>query len=80
MYPTKLKDQQKPLKILILAAFFLVPFSTFFCYYQQAGGAIVMDADATSALQKRSIAPTDDSFKFAWLRVRTVTIANFSEE
>ncbi|CAJ2679612.1 unnamed protein product [Trifolium pratense] len=35
---------------------------------KQAGGAIVMDADATSALQKRSIAPTDDSFKFVWFK------------
>ncbi|WJX45090.1 alanine--tRNA ligase [Trifolium repens] len=35
---------------------------------KQAGGAIVMDADATSALHKRSIAPTDDSFKFVWLK------------
>ncbi|KAK7404351.1 hypothetical protein VNO78_05181 [Psophocarpus tetragonolobus] len=35
---------------------------------KQAGGAIIMDADATSALHKRSIAPTDDSFKYAWFK------------
>ncbi|CAJ1933811.1 unnamed protein product [Sphenostylis stenocarpa] len=35
---------------------------------KQAGGAIVMDADATSALHKRGIAPTDDSFKYAWFK------------
>lgn len=28
-----------------------------------------MDADATSALHKRGIAPTDDSFKFVWFKV-----------
>ncbi|KAF5205205.1 Alanine--trna ligase [Thalictrum thalictroides] len=31
---------------------------------KQAGGAIVMDADATSELHKRGVAPTDDSSKF----------------
>ncbi|XP_073226123.1 alanine--tRNA ligase isoform X2 [Cicer arietinum] len=35
---------------------------------KQAGGAIVMDADATSALHKRGITPTDDSFKYAVFR------------
>ncbi|BAT91088.1 hypothetical protein VIGAN_06239400 [Vigna angularis var. angularis] len=35
---------------------------------KQAGGAIVMDADATSALHKRGISPTDDSFKYAWFK------------
>lgn len=35
---------------------------------KQAGGAIVMDADATSTLHKRGIAPTDDSFKYVWSR------------
>ncbi|WVZ03047.1 hypothetical protein V8G54_023853 [Vigna mungo] len=35
---------------------------------KQAGGAIVMDADATSALHKRGIAPTNDSFKYAWFK------------
>ncbi|MED6158674.1 hypothetical protein PIB30_034918 [Stylosanthes scabra] len=34
----------------------------------QAGGAIVMDADATSALHRRGIAPTDDSFKYVWFK------------
>ncbi|VVA14736.1 PREDICTED: alanine--tRNA ligase [Prunus dulcis] len=33
---------------------------------KQAGGAIVMDADATAALHKRGVAATDDSFKFIW--------------
>ncbi|XP_073118848.1 alanine--tRNA ligase [Henckelia pumila] len=31
---------------------------------KQAGGIIAMDADATSALHKRGVAATDDSFKF----------------
>ncbi|KAI5588169.1 hypothetical protein BDE02_05G078800 [Populus trichocarpa] len=31
---------------------------------KQAGGAIVMDADATSALHKKGVSATDDSFKF----------------
>ncbi|KAL2329124.1 hypothetical protein Fmac_022551 [Flemingia macrophylla] len=35
---------------------------------KQSGGAIVMDADATSSLHKRGIAPTDDSFKYAWFK------------
>ncbi|KAG4979392.1 hypothetical protein JHK82_032637 [Glycine max] len=35
---------------------------------KQAGGAIVMEADATSALHKRGIVPTDDSFKYAWFK------------
>ncbi|KAK9275218.1 hypothetical protein L1049_022480 [Liquidambar formosana] len=35
---------------------------------KQAGGIIVMDADATSALHKRGVAATDDSFKFIWFQ------------
>ncbi|XP_057456647.1 alanine--tRNA ligase-like [Lotus japonicus] len=35
---------------------------------KQAGGAIVMDADATSALHKKGILPTDDSFKYVWFK------------
>ncbi|GFQ03471.1 alanine--tRNA ligase [Phtheirospermum japonicum] len=35
---------------------------------RQAGGTIGMDADATSSLHKRGIAPTDDSFKFTWFK------------
>ncbi|KAJ9708026.1 hypothetical protein PVL29_000201 [Vitis rotundifolia] len=35
---------------------------------KQAGGTIVMDADATSALHKQGVAPTDDSFKFTWFQ------------
>ncbi|XP_011022066.1 PREDICTED: alanine--tRNA ligase [Populus euphratica] len=31
---------------------------------KQAGGAIVMDADATSALHKKGVSATDDSFKY----------------
>ncbi|KAL4389455.1 Alanine--tRNA ligase [Arachis hypogaea] len=34
----------------------------------QAGGAIIMDADATSVLHRRGIAPTDDSFKYVWFK------------
>ncbi|RDX98422.1 Alanine--tRNA ligase, partial [Mucuna pruriens] len=35
---------------------------------KQAGGDIVMNADATSALHKRGIATTDDSFKYFWFK------------
>ncbi|XP_030960148.1 alanine--tRNA ligase [Quercus lobata] len=35
---------------------------------KQAGGAIIMDAEATSALHKRGVAATDDSFKFIWFK------------
>ncbi|OMP11786.1 Alanine-tRNA ligase, class IIc [Corchorus olitorius] len=35
---------------------------------KQAGGAIVMDADATSALHRKGVSPTDDSFKFIWFQ------------
>ncbi|XP_010273668.1 PREDICTED: alanine--tRNA ligase [Nelumbo nucifera] len=35
---------------------------------KQAGGAIVMDADATSQLHKKGISPTDDSSKFIWFQ------------
>jgi hypothetical protein len=37
--------------------------------WQQAGGAIVMDADATSALHKKGVSATDDSFKFICFEV-----------
>ncbi|CAA2961208.1 alanine--tRNA ligase [Olea europaea subsp. europaea] len=33
---------------------------------KQARGNVVMDADATAALHKKGVAPTDDSFKFTW--------------
>ncbi|RZC70027.1 hypothetical protein C5167_033163 [Papaver somniferum] len=33
---------------------------------KQVGGAIVMDADATSELHKRGVSPTDDNYKFIW--------------
>ncbi|KAJ4822824.1 hypothetical protein Tsubulata_015826 [Turnera subulata] len=33
---------------------------------KQAGGAIVMDADATSALHKKGVPATDDSYKYIW--------------
>ncbi|KAK4757969.1 hypothetical protein SAY87_019270 [Trapa incisa] len=33
---------------------------------KQSGGAIIMDADATSSLHKKGVAVTDDSFKFTW--------------
>ncbi|XP_065865617.1 alanine--tRNA ligase isoform X2 [Euphorbia lathyris] len=35
---------------------------------KQAGGDIVMDADATSALHKKDVSSTDDSFKFIWFQ------------
>ena len=37
--------------------------------WQQAGGTILMDADAISALHKRGIVATNDSFKFTWFQV-----------
>ncbi|KAK4761778.1 hypothetical protein SAY87_029662 [Trapa incisa] len=33
---------------------------------KQSGGAIIMDADATSSLHKKGVTVTDDSFKFTW--------------
>ncbi|KAI3990629.1 hypothetical protein MKX01_022929, partial [Papaver californicum] len=33
---------------------------------KQVGGAIVMDAGATSELHKRGVSPTDDNYKFIW--------------
>ncbi|XWS63325.1 hypothetical protein CRYUN_Cryun06bG0085500 [Craigia yunnanensis] len=35
---------------------------------KQDGGAIVMDADATSALHRKGVSTTDDSFKFIWFQ------------
>ncbi|CAH2036312.1 unnamed protein product [Thlaspi arvense] len=35
---------------------------------KQAGGAIVMDADATSTLHKTGVLATDDSFKYIWFQ------------
>ncbi|WCJ40033.1 Alanine--tRNA ligase [Euphorbia peplus] len=35
---------------------------------KQAGGDIVMDADATSALHKKGVLTTDDSYKFIWFQ------------
>ncbi|KAK4480575.1 hypothetical protein RD792_013653 [Penstemon davidsonii] len=35
---------------------------------KQAGGTIVMDADATSTLHKKGITTTNDSFKFTWFK------------
>ncbi|XP_010479473.1 PREDICTED: alanine--tRNA ligase [Camelina sativa] len=35
---------------------------------KQAGGTIVMDADATSTLHKTGVAATDDSFKYIWFQ------------
>ncbi|KAL5748565.1 hypothetical protein ACOSQ2_025862 [Xanthoceras sorbifolium] len=35
---------------------------------KQAGGAIVMDADATASLHKRGVSATDDSYKFTWFQ------------
>ena len=37
-----------------------------------------MDADATSALHKRGVAPTDDSFKFTWFQVNLFAELFFS--
>ncbi|CAH8351616.1 unnamed protein product [Eruca vesicaria subsp. sativa] len=35
---------------------------------KQAGGSIVMDADATSKLHKAGVLATDDSFKYTWFQ------------
>ncbi|CDY42520.1 BnaC06g03380D [Brassica napus] len=35
---------------------------------KQAGGSIVMDADATSKLHKAGVLATDDSFKYTWFK------------
>ncbi|XP_030526755.1 alanine--tRNA ligase [Rhodamnia argentea] len=35
---------------------------------KQAGGAIVLDAEATSTLSKKGVTKTDDSFKFIWFQ------------
>ncbi|XP_030453528.1 alanine--tRNA ligase [Syzygium oleosum] len=35
---------------------------------KQAGGAIALDAEATSTLSKKGVAKTDDSFKFIWFQ------------
>ncbi|KAM3381587.1 alanine-tRNA ligase [Capsicum galapagoense] len=35
---------------------------------KNAGGAITMDADATSALHKKGVAATNDIFKFTWFQ------------
>ncbi|KAJ8747292.1 hypothetical protein K2173_011557 [Erythroxylum novogranatense] len=35
---------------------------------KQAGGAVVMDADATSALHKKGVSTTDDSYKYTWFQ------------
>ena len=48
---------------------FISHFVLIFISWQQAGGAIIMDAEATSALHKRGVAATDDSFKFIWFKV-----------
>ncbi|PPD68004.1 hypothetical protein GOBAR_DD35119 [Gossypium barbadense] len=37
-------------------------------FLRQAGGAIVMDADATSAVHRKGVSTTDDSFKFIWFQ------------
>ncbi|XP_059660711.1 alanine--tRNA ligase-like isoform X2 [Cornus florida] len=36
---------------------------------KQAGGTIVMDADATSILHKRRVAATNDTYKFTWFQI-----------
>ncbi|PKI36694.1 hypothetical protein CRG98_042924, partial [Punica granatum] len=41
---------------------------------KQNGGAIVMDADATSSLHKKGVAATDDSLKFIWFQDHKSTI------
>lgn len=53
----------------------LFPFYASFAIYaellslQQAGGTILLDADATAALNKSGVVTTDDSFKFTWFQV-----------
>lgn len=38
-------------------------------FFQQAGGTIIMDADATAALRNKGVDTTNDSFKFTWFQV-----------
>ncbi|CAN1255167.1 Alanine--tRNA ligase, partial [Linum perenne] len=42
--------------------------------WQQAGGAIVMDADATSTLHKKDVSATDDSYKYIWFEDHETSI------
>lgn len=68
------KTMQKKLLIII---YILVDWrkhfvSFIFCFiplFQQAGGTIVMDADATASLHRKAVASTDDKFKFIWFKV-----------
>ncbi|CAI0416243.1 unnamed protein product [Linum tenue] len=39
---------------------------------KQAGGAIVMDADATSILHKKGVSATDDSYKYIWFQIKAI--------
>jgi len=41
---------------------------------KQAGGAIVMDADATSTLHKKDVSSTDDSYKYIWFEDHETSI------
>ncbi|CAN1843835.1 Alanine--tRNA ligase [Linum perenne] len=41
---------------------------------KQAGGAIVMDADATSTLHKKDVSATDDSYKYIWFEDHETSI------
>lgn len=43
--------------------------------WQQAGGTILLDADATSALHKRGILATNDNFKFLLFQVVYMSFA-----
>ncbi|KAL8095523.1 hypothetical protein AgCh_036814 [Apium graveolens] len=45
---------------------------------KQAGKTIAMDADATSALQKKGISTTNDMFKFTWKDHRSVIKAIYT--
>ena len=51
------------IKCFVSFTFRLIPL------FQQAGGTIVMDADATATLHKKAVASTDDKFKFIWFKV-----------
>lgn len=64
-----LRNNFENYKQLIFFSLLNVPHYTNTILLQQAAVTIVMDADATSALHKRGVATTNDSFKFTWFKV-----------
>lgn len=48
--------------------------SLMFGLLQTGGAALVLEAEATAALQSKGIAPTDDSYKYIWNKVLSCTV------